>query len=162
MSHLAFRIGQGYDCHALVEGRKMIIGGVDIQHAKGLKGHSDADVLLHAIMDALLGAAALGDIGTHFPDTDEAFKGISSLKLLRRTAGLLRESGFEPVNIDAVLIGERPKIGPYAKEMKKTLSKELGIEESQINIKGTTTEKLGFCGRGEGLAAQAVALCRTI
>ena len=159
---LALRVGIGYDVHAFAPERKMILGGVRIDYPCGLAGHSDADVLTHAIMDALFGACGLGDIGRYFPDSDEAFKGISSLKLLRRTVGLLRESGFEPVNIDAVLIGERPKIGPYAKEMKKTLSKELGIEESQINIKGTTTEKLGFCGRGEGLAAQAVALCRTI
>ena len=156
------RTGIGYDVHAFAPGRRLILGGVPIDYPMGLAGHSDADVLVHAIMDALLGACGLGDIGMHFPDTDEAFHGISSIKLLRHTVRMLREAGFKPENVDAILIGEQPKIRPYVKEIKRTLASVLEVEESQVNIKGTTTEKLGFCGRGEGLAAQASALCRKI
>jgi 2-C-methyl-D-erythritol 4-phosphate cytidylyltransferase/2-C-methyl-D-erythritol 2,4-cyclodiphosphate synthase len=155
------RVGAGYDVHKLVRGRRLILGGVNIPFEKGLLGHSDADVLVHAIMDALLGAAALGDIGRHFPDTDEAYRGISSLKLLRTTGTMLRAKGFRIVNIDAVVIAQRPKIAPYLDSMILCISQALGIEQSRINIKGTTTEKLGFAGRGEGIAAQASALVKS-
>ena len=158
MSHLAFRIGQGYDCHALVEGRKMIIGGVDIKHAKGLKGHSDADVLLHAIMDALLGAAALGDIGTHFPDTDERYRGISSVRLLAYVDQLLEENGYSVGNIDATIIAQRPKMAPYIPKIRENIANTLGLELNQVNIKATTEEGLGFTGSGDGISAQAVCI----
>jgi 2-C-methyl-D-erythritol 2,4-cyclodiphosphate synthase len=154
------RIGTGYDVHRLTEGRKLILGGVEIPFDKGLLGHSDADVLIHAIMDALLGAAALGDIGRHFPDNDESYRGISSLLLLKRVGGLLTESGCRIGNIDAVVIAQRPKIAPYIGEMTARIAETLDIEENRINIKGTTTEKLGFCGREEGIAAQASVLIR--
>jgi 2-C-methyl-D-erythritol 4-phosphate cytidylyltransferase/2-C-methyl-D-erythritol 2,4-cyclodiphosphate synthase len=154
------RIGTGFDVHQLVKNRKLILGGVEIPFERGLLGHSDADVLIHAIMDALLGAAALGDIGRHFPDTDETYRGISSVCLLKKVGELLAESGYGIVNIDATVIAQRPKILPYINEMITTTSGALGIEASRINIKGTTTEKLGFCGREEGIAAQASALIR--
>ncbi len=154
------RTGTGFDVHRLVEGRRLILGGVEIPFEKGLLGHSDADVLLHAIMDALLGAAALGDIGRHFPDGDESYRGISSLLLLKKVKSLLEESGCRIGNIDATVIAQRPKIAPYIKEMTARISEALDIEENKINIKGTTTEKLGFCGREEGIAAQASVLIR--
>jgi 2-C-methyl-D-erythritol 2,4-cyclodiphosphate synthase len=155
---MTIRIGQGFDVHALVPGRRCVIGGVDIPHDKGLLGHSDADVLLHAICDALLGACALGDIGRHFPDSDPRLKGIDSRELLRRVAGLLREGGFVPVNVDATVICEMPRITPHAAKMVANIAQDLGIEETAVNVKATTTEKLGFTGRGEGIAAQAVCL----
>ena len=151
------RIGTGYDVHRLVEGRKLILGGVEIPHAKGLLGHSDADVLTHAIMDALLGAAALGDIGRHFPDTDDAYKGISSITLLEKVGKLLEENFYHVGNVDVTLIAQKPKISPYIEEMRNNIAAALNLEMSRINIKGTTTEKLGFAGREEGIAAEAVA-----
>lgn len=152
------RIGMGYDVHKLAEGRKLILGGVDIPWEKGLLGHSDADVLIHAVMDALLGAAALGDIGRHFPDTDPAYKGISSLKLLGHVAGLLTENGFGVGNIDATIIAQKPKMAPHIPAMRRNMAEILGIPESRLNIKATTEEGLGFTGRGEGIASQAVCL----
>jgi 2-C-methyl-D-erythritol 2,4-cyclodiphosphate synthase len=152
------RIGQGFDVHRLVAGRKLVIGGVQIAHDKGLAGHSDADVLLHAICDALLGAAALGDIGKHFPDTDAAYKGIDSRELLRRVATLLRDHGRRVINVDATLIAEAPRMAPHIPAMVANIAADLAIEPHSINIKATTTEKLGFTGRGEGIAAQAVCL----
>jgi 2-C-methyl-D-erythritol 2,4-cyclodiphosphate synthase len=152
------RIGQGLDVHQLVEGRKCIIGGVEIPHPKGLLGHSDADVLLHAICDALLGAAALGDIGRHFPDSDAQFKGIDSRELLRRVAVLVKDSGYVAGNVDATIIAEAPRMAPHIPQMVKNIAADLGLREDQINVKATTTEKLGFAGRGEGIAAQAVCL----
>ena len=157
---MKMRIGHGFDVHALVPGRRCVIGGVDIPHDKGLLGHSDADVLLHAICDALLGACALGDIGRHFPDGDARYKGIDSRELLRRVAGLLRESGYVPVNVDATVVCEAPRIGPHAEKMVANIAQDLGIEETAVNVKATTTEKLGFTGRGEGIAAQAVCLVK--
>jgi 2-C-methyl-D-erythritol 2,4-cyclodiphosphate synthase len=154
----AFRIGQGFDVHQLVPGRKLVIGGVEIAHDLGLAGHSDADVLLHAICDALLGAAALGDIGRHFPDSDPRYKGIDSRELLRRVAGLVREQGFVPENVDATIIAEAPRMAPHVPAMVAHIALDLGIDESRVNVKATTTEKLGFAGRGEGIAAQAVCL----
>lgn len=151
------RTGTGFDVHAFAEGRKLILGGVDIPHDRGLLGHSDADVLIHAVMDALLGAAALGDIGRHFPDSDPKYKGISSLRLLERVGGLLSERSFKIINIDAVVIAQKPKIAPYIEQMQKNIAEVLKISVSQINIKGTTTERLGFTGREEGIAAQAAA-----
>lgn len=152
------RTGMGYDVHAFAENRKLILGGVDIPHERGLLGHSDADVLIHAVMDALLGAAALGDIGKHFPDSDPRYKGISSLLLLGHVADLLASNGWSIVNIDATVIAQRPKIAPHIPAMKKNMAKVLKISESQINIKGTTTERLGFTGREEGIAAQSAAV----
>jgi 2-C-methyl-D-erythritol 2,4-cyclodiphosphate synthase len=152
-----FRSGIGFDVHQLVENRKCIIGGVDIPHEKGLLGHSDADVLAHAITDALLGAAGLGDIGTFFPDTDPQFKGIDSLKIIESVMKVIREKGYEIVNIDAIVMCERPKINPHREEMKVRLAKALNISINKIGLKATTTEKLGFTGRQEGIAAQAVA-----
>jgi 2-C-methyl-D-erythritol 2,4-cyclodiphosphate synthase len=152
------RIGQGLDVHQLVEGRKCIIGGVEIPHSKGLLGHSDADVLLHAICDALLGAAALGDIGRHFPDSDGQFKGIDSRTLLRRVAALVREQGYVAGNVDATIIAEEPRMAPHIPQMVRNIAADLGLTENQVNVKATTTEKLGFAGRGEGIAAQAVCL----
>ncbi|GHV15364.1 2-C-methyl-D-erythritol 2,4-cyclodiphosphate synthase [Fibrobacterales bacterium] len=152
------RIGVGFDVHCLVEGRKCIIGGVNIPHSLGLLGHSDADVLTHAICDALLGAAGLGDIGTYFPDNDTAFKNIDSQILLGRVRDEIVKAGFQIENIDSVVMAEKPKINPHRAEMKKILAKTLGIDETRIGIKATTTEKLGFTGREEGIAAQAVAL----
>jgi len=152
------RIGQGFDVHRLVPGRKLVIGGVEIAHDLGLLGHSDADVLLHAICDALLGAAALGDIGRHFPDSDPRYKGIDSRELLRRVAGLVREEGFVPANVDATIVAEAPRMAPHVPAMVAHIAADLGIEEGAVNVKATTTEKLGFAGRGEGIAAQAVCL----
>lgn len=151
------RVGTGYDVHRLTEGRKLILGGVEIPHDRGLLGHSDADVLLHAVMDALLGAAALGDIGRHFPDTDDAYKGISSMILLEKVGKLLEENFYRIGNIDVTLIAQKPKISPYIEEMRENISKALGTDVSRINIKGTTTEKLGFAGREEGIACEAAA-----
>ncbi|WP_127584065.1 2-C-methyl-D-erythritol 2,4-cyclodiphosphate synthase [Paenibacillus koleovorans] len=150
------RVGQGFDVHQLVEGRKCIIGGVDIPYEKGLLGHSDADVLLHAISDAILGALGLGDIGKHFPDTDAAFKDADSLKLLERVWELVRERGYKLGNIDSTIIAQRPKMAPYIPQMAAIIAKALGAEVEQVNVKATTTEQLGFTGRGEGIAAQSV------
>ena len=150
------RIGIGYDVHRLVEGRKLIMGGVEVPHTVGLDGHSDADVLLHAIKDALLGAAAMGDIGRHFPDTDMQYKGVSSLKLLAHVRELLTEKGFQTHNIDATIMAEKPKLAPYIPQMSATIATTLGISIDQVNIKATTSEGLGFIGRQEGIAAQAV------
>lgn len=152
------RIGQGYDVHKLVEGRKLIIGGVDIPHEKGLLGHSDADVLIHAIMDALLGALGLGDIGSHFPDTGEEFKDMDSRVLLRRVNELLKNSGYALNNMDAVIIAQSPKMAPHIEKMKENLAEDLEIDPGLINIKASTTESLGFVGRKEGIQAQAIVL----
>ncbi|HEX5128429.1 MAG TPA: 2-C-methyl-D-erythritol 2,4-cyclodiphosphate synthase [Usitatibacter sp.] len=152
------RIGQGFDVHALVAGRKLVIGGVEIAHEKGLLGHSDADVLLHAICDALLGAAALGDIGRHFPDSDARYKGIDSRELLRHVARLLREKGFRPANVDATIVAEAPRMSPHIPRMVENIAADLGLAADAVNVKATTTEKLGFTGRGEGIAAQAICL----
>lgn len=152
------RIGHGYDVHRLVEGRRLILGGVDIPWEKGLLGHSDADVLVHAIMDALTGAARLGDIGKLFPDTDPAYAGISSIKLLREVGRLLGEKGFTVVNIDATLLAQAPKVGPYRPQMASNVAEALGIDPEQVNIKATTEEGLGFTGDGSGMAAHAVVL----
>ncbi|WP_334107249.1 2-C-methyl-D-erythritol 2,4-cyclodiphosphate synthase [Methylobacillus sp.] len=152
------RVGSGFDVHQLVEGRPCIIGGVDIPFAKGLKGHSDADVLLHTISDALLGAAALGDIGKHFPDTDERFKDADSRVLLRRVVALLKGKHYSIVNIDATIMAEAPKMAPYIGAMCQNIADDCGLPIDCVNVKATTTEKLGFTGRGEGIAAQAVCL----
>ena len=152
------RVGMGYDVHKLVEGRDLILGGVKIPHTLGLLGHSDADVLLHAIMDALLGAAALGDIGKHFPDTDPQYKGISSIRLLEHVAKLIEEKGYIVENIDATIIAQKPKMAPHIPQMRANMAKAMGINESQLNIKATTEEKLGFTGREEGIASQAICL----
>ena len=159
MNHsIPFRIGHGYDVHTLVEGRPLILGGVNIPHTLGLLGHSDADVLTHAVMDALLGAAALRDIGHHFPDTDPAYKGADSLRLASHVAALLREKGYEIGNVDATLIAQRPKIAPYIEQMRDNLAGALGIAIEQVNVKATTEEHLGFTGEERGMAAHAVAL----
>ncbi len=150
------RVGTGYDVHRLVEGRKLIIGGVDIPHEKGLLGHSDADVLLHAICDALLGAAGLGDIGRHFPDTDPRYQGISSLKLLGEVSRLLEEKGFQVNNIDATIVAERPRMAPHIPAMTGNIAVAVGVAPEAVNVKATTTEGLGFAGKGEGMAAYAV------
>lgn len=155
---IPFRVGQGFDVHKLVEGRKCIIGGVDIPHGKGLLGHSDADVLLHAVSDALLGAIGSGDIGMHFPDTDERWKGADSLKLLERVGEIVREAGYEIGNVQGTVICERPKIRPHVEAIRANIARALRIATEQIGVQGTTTETLGFTGRGEGIAAQAVAL----
>ena len=152
------RIGHGFDVHAFAENRKLIVGGVDIPFERGLAGHSDADVLLHAICDALLGAAGLGDIGHHFPDTDMAFAGIDSRILLRRVAGQLRERGWQVANVDATIIAQAPKMAPHIARMTAHIADDLGIALDSVNVKATTTEKLGFTGRGEGIAAEAVCL----
>lgn len=156
------RVGMGYDVHKLVEGRDLIIGGVKIPHTLGLLGHSDADVLLHAIMDALLGAAALGDIGKHFPDTDPQYKGISSVKLLEHVAKLIAEKGYVVENIDATIIAQKPKMRPYITEMEQNIAKALGVDESQINVKATTEEGLGFTGTEQGISSQAICALTTI
>lgn len=156
------RVGMGYDVHRLVEDRDLIIGGVKIPYEKGLLGHSDADVLLHAVMDALLGAAALGDIGTHFPDTDPAYKGISSVELLRHVGKLLEEKLYVIGNIDATIIAQRPKLLPYREEMRRNIADALGISIEQVNVKATTEEGLGFTGNGEGISSQAVVLLETV
>ncbi|MBI2429264.1 MAG: 2-C-methyl-D-erythritol 2,4-cyclodiphosphate synthase [Ignavibacteriales bacterium] len=152
------RIGFGYDVHRLVDGRKLIIGGVEIPFEKGLLGHSDADVLLHAICDALLGAAALGDIGKHFPDTEQQYKNISSLELLKHTSNLLRNHGYTVVNIDSTLVLEKPKILPYVDQMRMNISQSVGIDLTAVSVKATTNENLGFIGSGEGASAYAVTL----
>lgn len=152
------RIGHGYDVHRLVEGRKLILGGVEIPYEKGLLGHSDADVLLHALMDALLGAAALGDIGKLFPDTDEQYRGADSRVLLREVVRRLTEEGYSIGNVDVTLIAQRPKIAPYIPQMRENIACDLCIALSQVNVKATTEEHLGFTGNGEGMAAHAVAL----
>ena len=154
------RIGHGYDVHRLVEGRDLILGGVQIPHTLGLLGHSDADVLTHAMMDALLGAAALGDIGKLFPDTDEAYRGISSLKLLAVVRDRIRDAGYDVENIDATVIAQKPKLAPYIPEMRQTLADVLGLDVGRISIKATTEERLGFTGREEGVACHCVCLLR--
>jgi 2-C-methyl-D-erythritol 2,4-cyclodiphosphate synthase len=152
------RIGQGFDVHQLVAGRKLVIGGVEIAYDRGLAGHSDADVLLHAICDALLGAAGQGDIGKHFPDSDERFRGIDSRELLRQVAKLLAERGRRVVNIDATIVAEAPRMAPHIPKMVDNIAADLGVPATHVNVKATTTEKLGFTGRGEGIAAHAVCL----
>ena len=152
------RIGQGFDVHQLAAGRRLVIGGVEIAHDKGLAGHSDADVLLHAICNALLGAAALGDIGKHFPDTDPRYKGIDSRELLRHVAKLLRDLGLRVVNVDATIIAEAPRMAPHIPAMVANIAADLAVPRNAVNVKATTTEKLGFAGRGEGIAAQAACL----
>ena len=156
------RIGMGYDVHKLVENRGLILGGVRIPYEKGLLGHSDADVLLHAIMDALLGAAALGDIGKHFPDTDPAYKGASSMELLKQVGALIEQKLYVIGNIDATIIAQRPKMAPHIEKMRENVAEALGIEKDQINIKATTEEGLGFTGSGEGISSQAIAALETI
>lgn len=154
------RIGQGYDVHKLVEGRKLILGGVDIPYEKGLLGHSDADVLTHALMDALLGACALGDIGQLFPDSDPAYAGADSLKLLDKVVELLGEKGFEAENVDVTVVAQAPKLAPYVLEMRENLARRLKVDMDRVSVKATTEEHLGFTGRGEGISAQAVCLLR--
>lgn len=152
------RIGHGYDVHKLTEGRPLILGGVKIPYEKGLLGHSDADVLLHAVCDALLGAAALGDIGRHFPDSDNAYKNINSRILLKKTASLIKEKGFKAVNIDATVIAQRPKLAPFIPDMAKNIAEDCGLPLSAVNVKATTEEGLGFTGTLEGISAHAVCL----
>lgn len=150
------RTGLGYDVHRLTEGRKLILGGVEIPYGKGLLGHSDADVLVHAVMDALLGAAALGDIGQHFPDTDPQYEGISSIRLLEHVGKLLDEKGYVIENIDATIIAQKPKMRPHIDQMRENIAGALGIETDQVNVKATTEEGLGFTGTGEGISSQAI------
>ena len=152
------RIGQGFDVHALVAGRKLILGGVQIPYKKGLEGHSDADVLIHAICDALLGAAALGDIGRHFPETDPAYQGADSRVLLRAVAQKVAAAGFSIANVDSTIIAQAPRMAPHIAQMAANISADLGLASAAVNVKATTTEHLGFTGRGEGIAAQAIAL----
>lgn len=154
---IQFRVGTGFDVHALVEGRPLVLCGVAVPWEKGLLGHSDADVALHALMDALLGAAALGDIGKHFPDTDDRYKGADSRMLLETVAKLLDAEGWKVNNVDVTIIAQRPKLAPFIPQMKKTVAQDLGVDAGAVNIKATTTEKLGFTGRGEGIAAEAIA-----
>jgi len=156
------RIGMGYDVHKLVEGRDLIVGGVTIPHTLGLLGHSDADVLLHAIMDAVLGAAGLGDIGKHFPDTDPAYKGISSIKLMEHVAALIEEKGYVVENIDATIIAQKPKMRPHIPQMEENIAKAMNISVDQINVKATTEEGLGFTGTEQGISSQAICLLTTI
>jgi 2-C-methyl-D-erythritol 2,4-cyclodiphosphate synthase len=156
-----YRSGIGYDVHPLVRGRKLVLGGVTIPYEKGLKGHSDADVLLHAIADAVLGAAGQGDIGMHFPDTDARYKGISSLRLLARVRKVIEEGGFKVSNIDSVLLAEAPKIGPHRRKMCRNIAKALNVDVDRVNVKATTNEGLGFIGRREGMAAYATATLRS-
>ena len=151
------RFGMGYDVHRLVEGRKLILGGVEIPWEKGLLGHSDADVLLHAVADALLGAAALGDIGKHFPDADDQFKGADSMKLLAEVARLVREKGYTVGNVDATIVAQAPKLAPHIEKMAENIAGVLGVERDSVNVKATTEERLGFTGSGEGMSAYAVA-----
>ncbi len=158
---MEIRVGTGYDVHRLTEGRKLILGGVDIPYEKGLDGHSDADVMVHALMDALLGAAGLGDIGRHFPDTDPQYKGISSLKLLEIVNQRIQEAGYELGNADVTIIAQRPKLAGYISQMEENLAAVLGADIRQINVKATTTEKLGFTGRGEGIAAEAACIIKS-
>ena len=155
------RIGMGYDVHKLVENRDLILGGVNIPYELGLLGHSDADVLLHAIMDALLGAAALGDIGKHFPDTDPKYKGISSINLLKEVGKLLKDNNFKIGNIDSTIIAQRPKMAPYIQQMRENIAEALNIELNQINVKATTEEGLGFTGEGKGISSQSICLLMT-
>ena len=155
---MTMHIGHGYDVHRLVEGRKLILGGVEVPHTLGLLGHSDADVLTHAVMDALLGAAALGDIGRHFPDTDPAYAGADSLKLLDHVVELLEEKGYQVGNVDATILAKKPKLAPYIEKMRDNLAARMKVEPDQVNVKATTEEKLGFTGAEEGIAAHAVAL----
>ena len=155
---MTMRIGHGYDVHRLVEGRKLILGGVEVPHTLGLLGHSDADVLTHAVMDALLGAATLGDIGRHFPDTDPAYAGADSLKLLDHVVELLEEKGYQVGNVDATILAQKPKLAPYIEKMRDKLAARMKVEPDQVNVKATTEEKLGFTGAEEGIAAHAVAL----
>jgi len=152
------RVGQGYDVHRLVEGRELILGGVKVPYEKGLLGHSDADVLVHAVMDALLGAAALGDIGQHFPDTDPRYEGISSIALLREVGRLLEEAGYVIENIDATIIAQRPKLAPYRPQMAANIAEALHLMENQVSVKATTEEGLGFTGGGEGISSQAIVM----
>ena len=159
---MMIRIGHGYDVHRLVEERKLILGGVDIPYEKGLLGHSDADVLTHAVMDALLGAAGLGDIGKHFPDTDPTYKGADSLKLLDHVMEVLRDNGWQVGNVDATVIAQRPKLAGYIPEMRENLAARMGVSPAQVNVKATTEEKLGFTGSGEGISAHAVCLLTAI
>ncbi|MFO7929386.1 MAG: 2-C-methyl-D-erythritol 2,4-cyclodiphosphate synthase [Candidatus Humimicrobiaceae bacterium] len=154
------RIGIGYDVHALKKGRKLILGGVKIEYHLGLEGHSDSDVLVHAIMDAILGACGLGDIGIHFPDTDPAYKGMSSLLLLKKVEEKMKAKGKKILNIDSTIIMQKPKVSPHVEKMKENIAAALGISKSLVNIKATTTEGLGYCGRGEGIAAQSVVLLK--
>ena len=156
------RIGTGYDVHKLVEGRKLILGGAEIPYEKGLLGHSDADVLAHAVMDAILGAAALGDIGKHFPDTDEAYRGASSLVLMERVRDILAEAGYRVENIDSTVIAQRPKLAAYIETMRENMARALGLDADRVSVKATTEEGLGFTGSGEGIAAQAIALISRI
>lgn len=155
---MKFRVGHGYDVHKLIEGRKLILGGVEIEHTKGLLGHSDADVLAHAISDALLGAAALGDIGQHFPDNDDSYKNADSLVLLRKVCELIRSHGYEISNVDSTVIAQAPKLRPFIDEMRSKLALSMNMDVDDISIKATTEERLGFTGREEGIAAHAVAL----
>ncbi len=156
------RIGQGYDVHKLVEGRDLILGGVTVPYEKGLLGHSDADVLVHAVMDALLGAAALGDIGQHFPDTDPAYKGISSIELLKHVGKLLEEKGYVVENIDATVIAQRPKLAPYRPQMAEHIAAALNLPVDKVSVKATTEEGLGFTGSGEGISSQAITLLTAV
>jgi 2-C-methyl-D-erythritol 2,4-cyclodiphosphate synthase len=156
------RIGQGFDIHALVTGRKLIIGGVEIPYERGLAGHSDADVLLHAICDALIGAAGLGDIGTHFPDTDPRYRGADSRELLRQVGGLIRLEGLHVLNIDTTIIAQAPKMAPHIAQMRQNIAVDLGMEAGRVNVKAKTAERLGTLGRGEGIAAEAIALLEPI
>ena len=156
------RIGQGYDVHKLTDGRDLILGGVKVPYEKGLLGHSDADVLVHAVMDALLGAAALGDIGEHFPDTDPAYRGISSMELLKRVGALLEEKGYVIENIDATIIAQRPKLKDYRPQMAENIAAALGIPADRVSVKATTEEGLGFTGSGEGISAQAITLLTAV
>lgn len=156
------RVGLGYDVHRLTENRKLIMGGVDIPYEKGLLGHSDADVLVHAIMDAMLGACKLGDIGQHFPDTDPQYSGISSITLLKHVGALLKEKGYAVVNIDSIIVAQKPKMAPHIPEMEINIASALGLDTDLVNVKATTEEKLGFTGTGEGIAAKAVCLVEKI
>lgn len=159
---MKFRVGHGYDVHKLVEDRKLIIGGVEIPHSKGLLGHSDADVLAHAICDALLGAVALGDIGKHFPDNDDRYKDIDSLVLLEKVCELIRNKGYEISNVDSTILAQAPKLRPYIDEMRSKLAKAMKLDIDELSVKATTEERLGFTGREEGIAAHAVVLLMTI
>lgn len=159
---MKFRVGHGYDVHKLAEGRKLIIGGVEIPHSKGLLGHSDADVLAHAICDALLGAVALGDIGKHFPDNDDRYKDVDSLVLLEKVCELIRNKGYEISNVDSTILAQAPKLRPYIDEMRSKLAKAMKLDIDEVSVKATTEERLGFTGREEGIAAHAVVLLMTI
>ena len=159
---MKLRIGHGYDVHRLTEGRALILGGVAVPYEKGLQGHSDADVLTHAVMDALLGAAGLGDIGRHFPDSDPAYAGADSMKLLDHVMALIRAKGWQVGNADTTILAQKPKLAPYIPEMRRRLAAGLGVPEDQVNVKATTEEKLGFTGSGEGMAAHAVCLLEPI